>query len=85
MTLSPGCRCGLRARAGCWGSTSTPQFTQGQPFAYLFVTTADGLQVQRWRVGADATMTRQAVVLGGIRAGRIHDSGRLRFGPDGNL
>ena len=30
-------------------------------------------------------MTREAVVLGGIRAGRIHDSGRLRFGPDGDL
>ena len=72
-----------QGEGGLLGIDLDPQFGQGQPFAYLFVTTADGMQVQRWRVGADATMTREAVVLGGIRAGRIHDSGRLRFGPDG--
>ena len=83
----PVARVQVRAQGegGLLGIDVDPKFAQGQPFAYLFVTTADGLQVQRWRVGADATMTREAVVLGGIRAGRIHDSGRLRFGPDGNL
>jgi glucose/arabinose dehydrogenase len=83
----PVARVQVRAQGegGLLGIDLDPQFAQGQPFAYLFVTTADGLQVQRWRVAADATMTREAVVLGGIRAGRIHDSGRLRFGPDGDL
>lgn len=74
-----------RGEGGLLGLDLDPQFAQGQRFAYLFVTTAQGLQVQRWRVAADATMSRDAVVLGGIRAGTIHDSGRLRFGPDGNL
>jgi glucose/arabinose dehydrogenase len=74
-----------RGEGGLLGLDLDPQFAQGQRFAYLFVTTAQGLQVQRWRVGPDAEMTRDAVVLGGIRAGRIHDSGRLRFGPDGDL
>ena len=74
-----------RGEGGLLGVDVDPQFAQGQPFAYLFVTTAQGLQVQRWRVAPDATMTRDGVVLGGIRAGSIHDSGRLRFGPDGDL
>lgn len=74
-----------RGEGGLLGLDLDPQFAQGQRFAYLFVTTAQGMQVQRWRVGADAMMTRDGVVLDGIRAGTIHDSGRLRFGPDGDL
>ncbi|MDQ3611489.1 MAG: PQQ-dependent sugar dehydrogenase, partial [Actinomycetota bacterium] len=74
-----------QGEGGLLGIDLDPQFSEGQPFAYLFVTTRDGMQVQRWRVASDASMTREAVVLGGIQAGRIHDSGRLRFGPDGNL
>lgn len=74
-----------RGEGGLLGLDLDPQFAQGQRFAYLFVTTAQGMQVQRWRVGDDARMTRDAVVLGGVRAGSIHDSGRLRFGPDGDL
>ena len=74
-----------RGEGGLLGLDLDPQFAQGRRFAYLFVTTAQGMQVQRWRVAADGTMSRDAVVLGGIRAGKIHDSGRLRFGPDGNL
>lgn len=62
-----------------------PQFAQGQPFAYLMATRRQGLQMQRWRVAADGAMSLEGVVLDGIRAGAIHDSGRLRFGPDGHL
>jgi glucose/arabinose dehydrogenase len=74
-----------RGEGGLLGLDVDPQFAQGQRFAYLFVTTAQGLQVQRWRVGQDASMSLNGVVLGGIRAGTIHDSGRLRFGPDDQL
>jgi glucose/arabinose dehydrogenase len=74
-----------RGEGGLLGIDLDPQFAQGQPFAYLMATTAQGLQVQRWRVAADGTMIRDGVVLDGIRAGAIHDSGRLRFGPDGHL
>jgi glucose/arabinose dehydrogenase len=74
-----------QGEGGLLGIALDPQFGQGQPFAYLMATTGQGLQVQRWRVAADGAMSREAVVLGGIRAGRIHDSGRLRFGPDRHL
>lgn len=30
-------------------------------------------------------MTKDGVVLDSVRAGYVHDSGRLRFGPDGRL
>lgn len=70
---------------GLLGIDLDPQFAAGQRFAYLYVTTAQGMQVQRWRVAANTTMTQDAVVLGGITAGAVHDSGRLRFGPDGDL
>jgi glucose/arabinose dehydrogenase len=74
-----------QGEGGLLGIDLDPQFAAGQRFAYLYATTRNGMQVQRWRVGDDGTMSREAVVLDGIRAGRIHDSGRLRFGPDGNL
>jgi len=74
-----------RGEGGLLGIDLDPEFAQGQPFAYLMATMRQGMQVQRWRVAADGAMTQQAVVLDGIRAGTIHDSGRLRFGPDGHL
>ena len=74
-----------RGEGGLLGLDVDPQFAQGQRFAYLFVTTAQGLQVQRWRVAQDASLALDGVALGGIRAGSIHDSGRLHFGPDGDL
>jgi glucose/arabinose dehydrogenase len=70
---------------GLMGIDLDPDFARGQPFAYLYVTTSRGLQLQRWRVADNGTMTRDAVVLGGITAGEVHDSGRIRFGPDRNL
>jgi glucose/arabinose dehydrogenase len=74
-----------QGEGGLLGIDLDPQFAQGQSFAYLMATTEQDLQVQRWRVAPDGAMAREAVVLDGIRAGPIHDSGRLRFGPDGHL
>lgn len=70
---------------GLMGIDLDPRFADGQPFAYLYATTASGLQLQRWRVADDGRMTRDGLVLDGIAAGPIHDSGRIRFGPDDNL
>ena len=39
------------------------------------------MQVQRWR-WTGTRLRRDGLVLGGIRAGSIHDSGPARFGPD---
>jgi glucose/arabinose dehydrogenase len=73
-----------RGEGGLLGIALDPDFARGHPFAYLYVTTASGMQVQRWR-WTQGRLRREAVVLDGIAAGRIHDSGRLRFGPDGRL
>ena len=74
-----------QGEGGLMGIDLDPDFAEGRRFAYLYVTTAQGMQVQRWRVAGNGRMARDGVVLGGIRSGTIHDSGRLRFGPDGNL
>ncbi len=43
-------------------------------------------QLQKWKLSRDhASATLDRVVLRGIAAGRFHDGGRIRFGPDGKL
>jgi glucose/arabinose dehydrogenase len=73
-----------QGEGGLLGIAIDPGFTRGRRFAYVFVTTASGMQVQRWR-WTGSRLRRDGLVLGGIRAGSIHDSGRLAFGPDRNL
>jgi len=73
-----------RGEGGLLGIAVDPGFARGRRFVYLYVTTASGVEVQRWRF-SDGRLRRDGVVLGGIRAGTIHDSGRLRFGPDDDL
>jgi glucose/arabinose dehydrogenase len=70
-----------RGEGGLLGIALDPDFARGRRFAYLYVTTASGMEVQRWR-WTGRRLVRAAVVLDGIAAGSIHDSGRLRFGPD---
>jgi aldose sugar dehydrogenase len=66
---------------GLMGLALDPEF-ETQPFVYLYFTTADGLQLERWRF-EDDRMTREASLIDGvIEAGPIHDSGRIAFGPD---
>lgn len=73
-----------RGEGGLLGIAVDPAFAEGRRFVYLYVTTSRGMQVQRWRFTGRG-LRREAVVLGGIAAGAIHDSGRLRFGPDRRL
>jgi len=73
-----------RGEGGLLGVAVDPDFAQGRRFVYLYVTTGQGMQVQRWRLSG-SRLRRDALVLGGIVAGPIHDSGRLRFGPDEQL
>jgi glucose/arabinose dehydrogenase len=69
---------------GLMGLALDPEF-ETQPFVYLYYTTADGLQLERWRF-EDNRLTREASLIDGvIEAGPIHDSGRIAFGPDGAL
>ena len=69
---------------GLMGLALDPEFDT-QPFVYLYFTTADGLQLERWRF-EDDRLTREASLIDGvIQAGVIHDSGRIAFGPDDAL
>jgi quinoprotein glucose dehydrogenase len=66
---------------GLMGLALDPEF-ETQPFVYLFFTTAEGLQLERWRL-EDDELTREASLIDGvIEAGPVHDSGRIAFGPD---
>ncbi len=69
--------------AGLLGLAVDPRFEQNG-FVYLYRTTGDGNQVARYRLAGER-MTEEAVVAEGIDAGSIHDGGRMRFGPDGDL
>jgi quinoprotein glucose dehydrogenase len=66
---------------GLMGLALDPEF-ETQPFVYLYFTTAEGLQLERWRF-QDDELTREASLIDGvIEAGPVHDSGRIAFGPD---
>ncbi len=86
LRSSPAARVRTQARGegGLLGVAIDPAFAAGRRFVYLYVTTASGMQVQRWRMRGNR-LRRDGLVLGGIAAGSIHDSGRLRFGPDRRL
>jgi glucose/arabinose dehydrogenase len=68
---------------GLLGLAVDPDFERNS-FVYLYRTTDRGNQVARYRL--DGTRLReQAVVIQDIPAGRVHDGGRIRFGPDRRL
>jgi len=73
-----------RGEGGLMGLALDPEFADGKPFAYAMVTSGGEVRVLRlrWRNGR---LTPEATVLDGIVAGGIHDSGRLRVGPDDRL
>ena len=74
---------------GLLGVAVDPQFSQNRYF-YIYATVRgqDGPenQIERYRLADDsASATRDKVLVAGIPAGRFHNGGRLRFGPDGML
>lgn len=68
---------------GLMGIDLDPDFP-GRPFAYVMLTADGEVRVLRMRWDGER-LVPDAVVLDGIRAGSIHDSGRLRIGPDERL
>jgi glucose/arabinose dehydrogenase len=68
---------------GLLGLAVDPRFERNR-FVYLYRTTSGGNEVARYRMSGNR-LTEDAVVLRGLRAGVIHNGGRLRFGPDGDL
>jgi glucose/arabinose dehydrogenase len=68
---------------GLLGLAVDPDFKRNQ-FVYLYRTTESGNQLLRYRFDHDR-LTGERVLVRGIEAGVIHDGGRIRFGPDGQL
>jgi aldose sugar dehydrogenase len=68
---------------GLMGLALDPEFTDND-LVYLYFTTADGLRLERWRY-AGGELTRETTLVSDIRAGPVHDSGRIAFGPDERL
>jgi glucose/arabinose dehydrogenase len=53
-------------------------------FVYLYFTAGANMEVARFRY-EDGGLVKEATLVDGIRAGPIHDSGRIHFGPDERL
>jgi glucose/arabinose dehydrogenase len=68
---------------GLLGIAVDPEFERNR-FVYLYRTTEDGNEVVRYRF-EDDRLDGETVIADGIRAGSIHDGGRIHFGPDGRL
>ena len=68
---------------GLLGLAIDPAFARNR-FVYLYFTTDDGMRLERRRWTRGRLVFR-ASLLDGIRAGTIHDSGRIAFGPDRRL
>ena len=68
---------------GLLGVAISPDFEQDQS-VYFYLTTASDNRIVRSFL-REGGLTEPEVVLAGIPDGRIHDGGRLEFGPDGFL
>ena len=73
-----------QGEGGLLGVAVDPRFGRGNDFVYLYFTTSAGMKVARYRLRG-TRLRRDRTILAGIKAGAIHDSGRIRFGPDGRL
>ncbi len=72
-----------QGEGGLMGLALDPQFEENS-FVYLYFTTSPSLKLERWRLDGDR-LTREATLVSDIQAGAVHDSGRIAFGPDGQL
>lgn len=72
-----------QGESGLLGIAVSPAFeTDG--LVFLYVTTADDNRIVR-AVYDGTALSEPSVILDGIPAARIHDGGRMAFGPDGLL
>jgi glucose/arabinose dehydrogenase len=68
---------------GLLGLAVDPRFARNG-FVYLYRTTRDDVEILRYRLEGKE-LVAETKILDGIEVGPIHDSGRLRFGPDERL
>jgi glucose/arabinose dehydrogenase len=72
-----------RGEGGLLGLALDPDFGPN-PYAYLYFTTTGGMRLERWR-WTGSQLTRDRTLVDAIKAGAVHDSGRIAFGTDGRL
>ncbi len=72
-----------RGEGGLLGLAVDPAFARNR-LVYLYFTTATGMRLERRR-WTGSRLASQASLVDGIRAGTVHDSGRIAFGPDRRL
>jgi glucose/arabinose dehydrogenase len=68
---------------GLLGVAIDPAFARNR-YVYLYFTTAQGMRLERRR-WTGSRLANPLSLIDGIRAGRVHDSGRIAFGPDRRL
>jgi glucose/arabinose dehydrogenase len=72
-----------KGEGGLLGLALDPEFAQNGD-VYLYYTTAAGMRLARWH-WTGSQLVPEATLVTAIQAGKIHDSGRIAFGPDGRL
>jgi glucose/arabinose dehydrogenase len=72
-----------QGEGGLLGLAIDPDFAANH-LVYLYYTRGDRMRLERWRFAGGRLQQQQSLV-DGIVAGRIHDSGRIAFGPDRRL
>jgi glucose/arabinose dehydrogenase len=72
-----------QGEGGLLGLAVDPQFAANR-FVYVYYTGRDGMRLERW-LWTGNRLVRDATLVDAIAAGKIHDSGRIAFGPDGRL
>jgi glucose/arabinose dehydrogenase len=68
---------------GLLGLVLDPDFTSNR-LVYLYYTSPTGMRLERWR-WTGRQLVPQALLIDSIRAGNVHDSGRIEFGPKHRL
>lgn len=72
-----------RGESGLLGVAVSPTFDTDR-YVFVYVTTRDDNRILRAEFDG-ATLSEPTAIVEGIPAARIHDGGRLLFGPDGAL
>jgi glucose/arabinose dehydrogenase len=72
-----------QGEGGLLGLALDPNYNRNH-YVYVYFTAQDEMRLERWRFAGNA-LRRQASLVTGIKAGQVHDSGRIAFGPDRRL
>jgi glucose/arabinose dehydrogenase len=72
-----------QGEGGLLGIAVDPHFADNR-YVYLYFTSAAVMKLERWR-WTGSELVRETTIVSAIRAGKVHDSGRIAFGPDGRL